>query len=108
MEEQDPIMSQARRREQLIASVPKLFDMICLLFQSIRRSVITKEELIHKIVVGHLDIVDKREVEEKLNLLVEVAPEYISEKLCLSGDIVLRVNKFSSPESIRAKLLEAK
>ena len=59
MEEQDPIISQARRREQLMAGVPKLVDMICLLFQSVGRSIITKEELIHKLVAGHLDIVDR-------------------------------------------------
>jgi len=105
-----------------MAGVPKLFDMMRLLFQSIRRSVITKEELIHKIVAGNLDIVDRskgllyfhhykennssvlcssnlisfpffpcaEEVEEQLKLLQELAPEYISEQLCLSGDILLR------------------
>lgn len=107
LQEQDPVVSQARRRQQLMAGVPKLFDMIRLLFQSIRRSIITKEELIHKIVAGNLDIVDRKEVEEQLKLLQEVAPEYISEQLCLSGDILIRLNKSSNPESVRAKLVDA-
>ncbi|GAB4841601.1 CDT1-like protein a, chloroplastic [Ancistrocladus abbreviatus] len=81
--------------------------MIHLLFQSINRPVITKEELICKIVAGHLDIVDRREVEEQLKLLQESAPGYISEKLCLSGDVLIRLNRSSSPESIRAKLVDA-
>ncbi|KAL0383607.1 UNVERIFIED_CONTAM: CDT1-like protein a, chloroplastic [Sesamum calycinum] len=106
--EKDPAISQAKRRQQMIASLPKLFDMMYFLFQSIRRSIITKEELIQKIITGHLDIVDRREVEEQLRLLQELAPEWIHEKLASSGDILLCVNKISSPEVIRAKLSEAK
>ncbi|KAH9611327.1 hypothetical protein KSS87_005421 [Heliosperma pusillum] len=108
LEEQDPIVSQANKRQQLIAGVPKLFDMIRLLFQSIRRFVITKEELIHKIITGHMDIVDKGEVEEQLELLQEIAPEFITEQSDLSGSTIIRLNKSSCAESIRAKLLEAK
>ncbi|XP_074316672.1 CDT1-like protein a, chloroplastic [Silene latifolia] len=107
LEEQDPIVCQANKRQQLIAGVPKLFDMIRLLFQSIRRFVITKEELIHKIITGHMDIVDKREVEEQLELLQEIAPEFITEHSGLDGSTVIRLNKSSCAESIRAKLLEA-
>ncbi|KAL0459417.1 UNVERIFIED_CONTAM: CDT1-like protein a, chloroplastic [Sesamum latifolium] len=105
--EKDPAISQAKRRQQMIASLPKLFDMIYFLFQSIRRSIITKEELIQKIITGHLDIVDRREVEEQLRLLQELAPEWIHEKLASSGDILLCVNKISSPEVIRTKLSDA-
>ncbi|KAL9243010.1 hypothetical protein vseg_016952 [Gypsophila vaccaria] len=108
LEEQDPVVSQARKRQQLMAGVLKLFDMIQVLFQSIRRSVITKEELIHKIISGHLDIVDKGEVDEQLKLLQEVAPEFVFEQPCLSGDTLIRLNKSSCAESVRAKLLSAK
>lgn len=57
--EKDPAISQAKWRQKMIVGLPKLFDMIYFLFQSIRRSVITKEELMHKIVSSHLDIVDR-------------------------------------------------
>lgn len=57
--ENDPITVQARSRQKLMAGVPKLFDMIYLLFQSIGRSVITKEELIYKLVTGHMDVIDR-------------------------------------------------
>lgn len=57
--EKDPAISQAKWRKQMLASLPKLFDMVYFLFQSIRRSVVTKEELIQKIITGHLDIVDR-------------------------------------------------
>lgn len=59
MKEQDPAISQAKRRRQMIACLPKLFNVIHFLFQSIRRSVITKEELLYKVVAGHTDIVDR-------------------------------------------------
>uniref|UniRef100_A0A803M7R6 CDT1 Geminin-binding domain-containing protein n=2 Tax=Chenopodium quinoa TaxID=63459 RepID=A0A803M7R6_CHEQI len=108
LEENNPILLQAKRRQQLMAGVPKLFDMILLLFKSINRSVVTKEELIYKLIAGHLDVVDRTEIEEQLKLLQEVAPEYISEQLSLSGDTLLRLNKSSCHESIRTKLFEAK
>ncbi|GKV12507.1 hypothetical protein SLEP1_g23640 [Rubroshorea leprosula] len=107
MEERDPAISQAKRRRQMIASLPKLFNMIHYLFQSIQRSVITKEELVNKITTGHSAIVDKIEVEEQLELLLELVPEWISEKLASSGDLLVCINKMSSPESIRLKLQEA-
>ncbi|KAG8389223.1 hypothetical protein BUALT_Bualt02G0206500 [Buddleja alternifolia] len=106
--EHDPAISQAKWRRKMIASLPKLFDMIYFIFQSIRRSVVTKEELIQKIITGHLDVVDRREVEEQLRLLQELAPEWIYEKLALSGDLLLCVNKISGPEAIRTRLAEAK
>lgn len=58
-EERDPAISQAKRRKQMIACLPKLFNMIHFLFQSINRSVITKEELMHKIISSHMDVVDR-------------------------------------------------
>ncbi|KAL3531243.1 hypothetical protein ACH5RR_010565 [Cinchona calisaya] len=106
--EQDPAISQAKWRQQMLASLPKLFDMIYFLFQSVRRSVITKEELMHKIVSSQLDIIDQREVEEQLRLLQELVPEWIYEKSSSSGDSLVCVNKITSPEMIRTRLAEAK
>ena len=59
IEEQDPAISQAKRRREMIVGLPKLFNMIHFLFQSINRSIITKEELMHKILASHCDIVDR-------------------------------------------------
>ncbi|EEF30014.1 CDT1-like protein a, chloroplastic [Ricinus communis] len=107
-EERDPAISQAKRRRQMIACLPKLFNLMHFFFQSINRSVLTKEELMHKIIAGHSDIVDRREVEEQLDLLLELVPEWISKKLATSGDSLFCINKMSSPETIRARLEEAK
>ncbi|XP_016482273.1 CDT1-like protein a, chloroplastic [Nicotiana tabacum] len=79
LEEKDPAISQAKWRKKMILSLPKFFDMIYFLFQSIKRSVITKEELMHKVLSSHLEITDRREVEEQLRLLLKIAPEWIHE-----------------------------
>ncbi|GAU35052.1 hypothetical protein TSUD_30180 [Trifolium subterraneum] len=108
MEERDPAISQAKKRKKIIASLPKLFNMIHMMFHSINRSVITKEELMSKIISSHRDIVDRSEVEEQFHLLLELVPEWISEKLASSGDMLVSVNKMLNPESLRASLEEAK
>ncbi|XP_043690914.1 CDT1-like protein a, chloroplastic isoform X1 [Telopea speciosissima] len=107
MVQQDARVSQANQRQQMIACLPKLFDMILLIFQSINRSVMTKEELMHKIIASHFDIIDRREAEEQLKLLEELIPDWISRKVACSGDYLIRVNKNASPELIRSKLAEA-
>ncbi|KAJ4822106.1 hypothetical protein Tsubulata_002826 [Turnera subulata] len=107
-EEKDPAISQAKRRKLMISRLPRLFNTIHFLFQSKKQSVITKKELIHKITADRLDIADSREIEEQLNLLVELVPEWISEKITSVGDLLLCINKMSSPETIRARLEGAK
>lgn len=54
--EQNPAISQAKKRKQMIACLPRLFDMIYFLFQSIKRSVMTKEELMQRVISSHLEI----------------------------------------------------
>ncbi|MED6165317.1 CDT1-like protein a, chloroplastic [Stylosanthes scabra] len=108
MEERDPAISQAKRRKRMIVSLPKMFNMIHLLLQSMNRSVIMKAELVSKIISGNCGIVDRREVEEQLNLLLESAPEWISEKLASSGDFLFCINKMVDAMAIRAALEEAK
>ncbi|XP_042513682.1 CDT1-like protein a, chloroplastic [Macadamia integrifolia] len=107
MEQQDVRVSQAKWRQQMIAGLPKMFDMILLIFQSINRSVMTKEELMHKIIASHCDVIDRREAEEQLKLLEELIPNWISKKVASSGDYLIRVDKNASPELIRSRLEEA-
>lgn len=103
--EQNPAISEAKWRKQMIASLPKLFDMVYFLFQSIGRSVLSKEELIHRLLSSRMDIVDRREIEEQLKLLLGLAPEWIYEKFASSGDCLCGVKKIASPELIRSKLM---
>ncbi|KAK2455339.1 CDT1 protein a, chloroplastic [Trifolium repens] len=108
MEERDPAISQAKKRKKIIASLPKLFNMIDMMFHSKNRSVMTKTELMSNLVSNHRDIIDRSEVEEQLHLLLELVPEWISEKLASTGDMLISVNKMLNPESLKATLKEAK
>ncbi|MCD7459840.1 hypothetical protein HAX54_042111 [Datura stramonium] len=105
--EQNPAISQAKRRKQMIACLPRLFDMIYFLFQSIKHSVMTKEELMHRVISSRLEITDKSEVEQQLILLQELAPEWMYEKPASSGTLLLLVNKIPNPDTIRSRLAEA-
>ncbi|KAL6210683.1 hypothetical protein ACLB2K_015915 [Fragaria x ananassa] len=103
-EERTPAITQAKRREKMIAKLPKLFNMIHFLFQSMSRSFITKQELVHKIIWNHCDMIDREDVEELLNLLLELVPDWISEKK-LGGELLaIYINKRSIPEAIRSRL----
>jgi chromatin licensing and DNA replication factor 1 len=62
MEERDPAISQAKKRKKIIASLPKLFNMIDMMFHSKNRSVMTKEELMSNIVSNHRDIIDRSKI----------------------------------------------
>lgn len=106
--EQRPAIPQEKRCKLMIACLPRLFDMIYFLFQSIKRSVMTKEELMHRVISSHLEITDKSEVEQQLILLQELAPEWIYEKPASSGTLLIIVNKISNPNTIRARLAEFK
>ncbi|CAN6807277.1 unnamed protein product [Brassica oleracea] len=106
IQDSNPAISEAKRRRKMIACLPKLFNVIHYLIQSLRRWVITKEELVHKIIAGHSDITDRREVEEQLVLMQELVPEWISEKRSSSGDLLVCINKVASPQTIRSSLEE--
>ncbi|OEL34346.1 CDT1-like protein a, chloroplastic [Dichanthelium oligosanthes] len=96
------------KRQKLIASLPSTFDIIFLIYQSRQRSVMTKQELIHKIIASSPKIVDRSEIEEQLALLKEFAPDWISEKTARSGDALCCVDASLSQAEIRQRLYAAK
>ncbi|PIA36455.1 hypothetical protein AQUCO_03400380v1 [Aquilegia coerulea] len=105
--EQEIAISQAKLRRQMIACLPQLFNMIHLILQSVNGYVITKEDLMHKIITSHLDITDRAELEEPLKLLKELVPDWIREIVAASGNVLLRIDKGLSPDLIRRRLTEA-
>ncbi|KAI3971317.1 hypothetical protein MKX01_008161 [Papaver californicum] len=107
MEEQDSDLSRAKLRKRMIACLPKMLDMVHLIFKSIKRSVATKEEVIQKITANHIDLIERRETEEQLTLLKELLPEWISEVVASSGDILLRINKLKSTDELRNTVAQA-
>ncbi|KAK3140864.1 hypothetical protein QOZ80_5AG0406860 [Eleusine coracana subsp. coracana] len=108
LEEKETGFADQVKRQKLIASLPNTFDVIFLIYQSKQRSVMTKQELIHKIIASSPMIVDRSEVEEQLTLLEEFVPDWISEKTGLSGDVLCCVDATLSQADLRQRLYAAK
>jgi hypothetical protein len=93
------------KRQKLIASLPSTFDVIFLIYQSGQWSVMTKQELIHKIIASSTKVMDRSEVEEQLVLLEEFIPDWISEKTSRSGDVLCCIDATLSQADLRQRLL---
>jgi chromatin licensing and DNA replication factor 1 len=59
LEEKETGFADQVKRQKLIASLPSTFDTIFLIYQSRQRSVMTKQELIHKIIASSPKIADR-------------------------------------------------
>lgn len=92
----------------MLICLPDLFNTVRVIFQSAHRSSITKQELVHKIIMNNFDIVETGEVEEKLELLEELVPDWICRKTVSSGDCLYYIRKSSDPNSILERIAEAK
>lgn len=84
-----------------------MFDTICVILRSTDCSCITKQELVHKIILNNLDIEETREVDEQLQLLEVLVPDWIYKKATSNGDCFYCIKKAFDEESIRARLVEA-
>ncbi|XP_033146523.1 CDT1-like protein b isoform X1 [Brassica rapa] len=135
-------MIEEPKTESIKQNLPKLVNVIHKLFHSTKRTVITKEELLHKMIACQIDIVDRskdslfifkcvlqfhlsllpcqahdssflffvflsEEVEEQLRLMLQLVPDWISETKASFGDVLVSINKMSTPETVRARLEEA-
>ncbi|CAD6340255.1 unnamed protein product [Miscanthus lutarioriparius] len=107
LEEKETGFADQVKRQKLIASLPSTFDIIFLIYQSRQRSVMTKQELIHKIIASSPKIADRSEVEEHLALLKELIPDWISEKTARSGDALCCIDATLSQSEIRQRLYAA-
>ncbi|XP_008800440.2 CDT1-like protein a, chloroplastic [Phoenix dactylifera] len=96
-----------RKRQEMLACLPDIFDTICIISRSTDCSLITKQELVHKILSNNLEIEETREVEEQLELLEELVPDWIRKKAVYSGDFLYCIKQTSDPKSVRARLVEA-
>ncbi|XP_024013769.1 CDT1-like protein b [Eutrema salsugineum] len=87
--------------------LPKLVNLIHKLFHATKRTIITKEELLHKIIACQINITDTKEVEEQYRLMLQLVPDWISETKASSGHFLVRINKMSTAETVCARLDEA-
>ncbi|KAJ7566949.1 hypothetical protein O6H91_02G124900 [Diphasiastrum complanatum] len=100
-------VAHSRRRQQMLAGLPQLFNMLRVTFQSQNRSVMTHKELIRKILSSYNDITDQTEVYDRMQLMLELAPEWISAKPSLNGETLYRIQKTADVAAIRKRLAAA-
>ncbi|CAK9146485.1 unnamed protein product [Ilex paraguariensis] len=77
-------------QKRLSASLSDLVALIHQIFRSVNCSSITKEELMHKIIIQNCDIVERGEVEDQLELLEKLVPDWICRNLAPSGDLLYK------------------
>ncbi|KAK1384125.1 CDT1-like protein a, chloroplastic [Heracleum sosnowskyi] len=92
-------------RQQIFSCLPDIVNIINNIFQCANCSSITKEELVHKIIMNALDVVERREVEEQIDLLEKLVPDWIGKKLAPSGDILYNIKKVSDLKSVSERLI---
>ena len=90
-EERSKDIAGLRRRQQMMAGLPHLFNQLRLIIQSSNKSVFPYNELLSKVVSSNTELTDRSEVEERLKMLMELAPEWISAKKSLTGDMLYRL-----------------
>ncbi|KAF1859409.1 hypothetical protein Lal_00009993 [Lupinus albus] len=88
------------------SSMLDMVNVIHSIFYSLKRTPITKEELLQKIIMNCFDFVEIREVEEQLEILEKLVPDWICKKLVPSGDIMYRIKEVSDLDSVRARVSE--
>lgn len=89
--------------EESSSCLPELVRVVYNIFKSVNCSSITKEELVHKIIMNRLDITERREVEEQIEQLEKLVPNWISKKLTTSGDVTFSINAKEGLESVVAR-----
>ncbi|CAJ2667104.1 unnamed protein product [Trifolium pratense] len=87
------------------SSLVELVNVIDSIFSSVKRTSITKEELLQKIMMNCLDFVEISEAEEQIEILEKIVPDWICKKLVSSGDTMYCVKNAVDLESVRSRLL---
>ncbi|XP_011035404.1 PREDICTED: CDT1-like protein b [Populus euphratica] len=91
--------------QQMSIQLPDLVSLVHHIFQSVNFSPITKEELVHKIILDSLDIVDRREVEEQIGILEKRVPDWICRLPAPSGDVLYKIKKMSDLDTVQAMVI---
>lgn len=106
-ESQKLSQSNSEKRQALLDCLPAMFDTIHFICQSVDCSLITKQELVHKIISNNLDIEETSQVEEQLGLLEELVPDWMSKKSTCNGEFLYCIKRVSDPNAVRIRLSEA-
>ncbi|GAU22537.1 hypothetical protein TSUD_296570 [Trifolium subterraneum] len=88
-----------------LTSLVGLVNVIGSIFISVKRTPITKEELLQKIMMNCLDFVEISKAEEKIEILEKIVPDWLCKKLVSSVDTMHCVKNAVDLESIRSRLV---
>lgn len=91
--------------QPISSCLPELVALIHRIFKSVSCASVTREELLHKIIINSFDIVERREVEEQIELLEKMVPDWIYRKLTTGGDIMYSIEKALDLDSVRARVV---
>lgn len=76
-------------------------------FQSVGCSSITREELVHKIIMNNFEVLERKEVEEQIDFLGKLFPDWFCRRSTHSGDIIYSIREGTSLESITSRLISS-
>ena len=79
-----------RRKQQMMAGLPQLVNQLRMIFQSSGRSVFPYKELLSQVLSSNTEMTDRDEVEERMKMLLDLAPDWILTKPSMAGDTLLR------------------
>ncbi|KAJ9145665.1 hypothetical protein P3X46_028022 [Hevea brasiliensis] len=83
--------------------LPGLVSLIHHIFQSVNYCPITKEELVHKIIMNSFDFDERKQVEEQIEILEKLVPDWICTKLAPTGDVLYSIKKLSDLNSVESR-----
>ncbi|KAI4311844.1 hypothetical protein MLD38_036706 [Melastoma candidum] len=78
-----------RDSKQMPSCLPGIVATICHVYRMTSYSSITKEDLVHKILVNGLEIIE-RNAEEQIELVEKLVPDWIWKTSAAGGDIMYR------------------
>ncbi|XP_015578135.1 CDT1-like protein b [Ricinus communis] len=90
--------------QQISNYLPGLVSLIHHIFCSINYSAITKEELVHKIIINSFDFDERRQVEEQIEILEKQVPDWICRKPVPSGDALYSIKKMVDLKSVQSRV----
>lgn len=89
--------------EQTSFCLSDLVPTIHHIFQSLNCRPITKEELVHKIIMNNCDIDESINIEEQIEQLEKLVPDWIHKQVTASGDKLYNISLISDLDSVRKR-----
>lgn len=103
----DVVKNEGSKSSAFPTNLLSIVDTIFFVLRSTDCTLITKQELMHKIIVNNFDIEESGEVEENLQVLEKLVPDWMTKRPSSDGDFLYSIEKDYDRETVRTKLFEA-